>query len=81
MTVSMLKVFMTVCQYPDYPIRLLWQTGMARSTVSRHLLHLGPKINKGKAKSSITAQEEAAKKYDFMDRGHDIDEGGGYTKV
>ena len=81
MTVSMLKVFITVCQYPGLSLSdYCGKTGMARSTVSRHLLHLGPKINKGKAKSSITAQEEAAKKYDFMDRGHDIEEGGGYTK-
>ena len=82
MTVSMLKVFITVCQYPGLSLSdYCGKTGMARSTVSRHLLHLGPKINKGKAKSNITDQEEAARKYDFLNRGHEIEErGDGYTK-
>ena len=82
MTVSMLKVFMTVCQYPGLSLSdYCGKTGMARSTVSRHLLHLGPKINKGKAKSNVTDQEEAARKYDFLNRGHEIEErGDGYTK-
>ena len=80
MTVSMLKVFITVCLSPGLTLSdYCNKTGMARSTVSRHLLHLGPKINTKKAK--ITTQQEAAKKYDFIDRGHDIEgEGQSFTK-
>ena len=51
MTVGMLKVFLAVCMNPGLSLAdYCDKTGMARSTVSRHLLHLGPKPSQRKAK-------------------------------
>lgn len=78
MTLGMLKVFLSVCMTPGLTLAdYCDKTGMARSTVSRHLLHLGPKPTRFKAKEAkVDANKfkNLEKQYGFLNAGAEEDE-------